>query len=586
MGLEIAARRRLLSGNAAIARGAYEAGVAFAAGYPGTPSTEILENIASYPEIDCHWAANEKVAFDEAMGVAIAGKRALVAMKHVGLNVAADSFMVFPYSGTVGGFVVITADDPGMHSSQNEQDNRYFAKFAKVPLLEPADAREAKDFVIAAFELSEAFQTPVLLRTTMRLAHTKCVVELGERKEPPPREFNRVIPDWVVPVFSRRLRPRLDARLLRLAEFAEDFPYHREEAGDGEIGVLASGVAYHYAREVLPGAGFLKLAMTYPLPRRKVLEFCRRYRTVYVVEETEPFLEEQVRLIGVTNIVGKDRLPASGELSPEAVEMAVRGTAPPADLSGEIAIPPRPPMLCAGCPHRGVFYALNRLKLLVAGDIGCYTLGCLPPLSALHTTFCMGASIGNALGFGKAGIRDAVAVIGDSTFIHAGIPALIDVVYNKGTTTVVILDNRTTGMTGHQHHPGTGRTLRGEPTHRLDLQGLVRAVGVEFVLEVDPYDLKATRQAIKEAVEHPGPAVVITNRPCVLIPEEKAKVRQPYRVLAENCNGCGICYRLGCPAVLQGPVADIDRFSCTGCSLCQQVCPHRAIVLPEEEAKK
>jgi len=585
MGLEVAARRRLLSGNAAIARGAYEAGVAFAAGYPGTPSTEILENIASYPEIDCQWAANEKVAFDEAMGVAIAGKRALVAMKHVGLNVAADSFMVFPYSGTVGGFVVITADDPGMHSSQNEQDNRYFAKFAKVPLLEPADAQEAKDFVVAAFELSEAFQTPVLLRTTMRLSHTKCVVEVGERKEPPPREFNRVIPDWVVPVFSRRLRPRLDARLERLAEFAESFPCHREEPGDGEIGVLTSGVSYHYAREALPGAGFLKLAMTYPLPRRKVLDFCRRYRTVYVVEETEPFLEEQVRLLGVTNVVGKDRFPSTGELSPEAVEKAVRGTAPPGELSGEIAIPPRPPMLCAGCPHRGVFYALNRLKLLVAGDIGCYTLGCLPPLSAVHTTFCMGAGIGNALGFGKAGIREAVAVIGDSTFIHAGIPALIDVVYNQGSTTVVILDNRTTGMTGHQQHPGTGRTLRGEPTHRLDLLGLVRAVGVEFVREVDPYDLKATRQAIKEAVEHPGPAVVITSRPCVLIPEEKVKVRQPYRVLDEKCNGCGICYRLGCPAVLQGQVAVIDRFSCTGCSLCEQVCPHQAIVPAEEESK-
>lgn len=575
--------KKLLSGNVAIAQGAWEAGVVFAAGYPGTPSTEIVETLGHYKEVDAQWAANEKVAFDEAMGAAIGGVRALVAMKHVGLNVAADSFMVFPYAGTNAGFVVVSADDPGTYSSQNEQDNRYFAKFGKVPLLEPSDAQECHDFVKFAFDLSERFETPVMLRTTMRTSHTKGLVEIGPRVEVPPRKFQRNNQRWVVPPHARLRRPTVEERLRKLEAYAEECPLNREEPGlPGEgppMGIITSGIAYQYVREVAPEATVLKLGMTFPLPKQKILDFCKRFDTVYIVEESEPFLEEQIRFWGVQNVKGKDLFPNIGELSPEIVAKALKGQDAPGDYSREIGIIPRPPMLCVGCPHRGTFFALKRLGVLVTGDIGCYTLGGLPPYGSLHTTFCMGASIGNAFGFERAGEKDVVAVIGDSTFVHAGIPSLIDAVYNKSRTTVIIADNGTTGMTGHEDHPATGRTLKGEVTKKLDLEALCRVVGVEWVRVVDPMDNAAMEAAVKEALAFPGPAVVIARRNCVLIPAEKARKRIPYQVAEGECIACSACLECGCPALEEQPdgTVQINAIACAACGLCSQLCPVEAI---------
>jgi len=575
--------KKLLSGNVAIAQGAWEAGVVFAAGYPGTPSTEIVETLGHYAEVDAQWAANEKVAFDEAMGAAIGGVRALVAMKHVGLNVAADSFMVFPYAGTNAGFVVISADDPGTYSSQNEQDNRYFAKIGKVPLLEPSDAQECHDFVKFAFDLSERFETPVMMRTTMRTSHTKGLVEIGPRVEVPPRKFQRNNQRWVVPPHARLRRPTVEERLRKLEAYAEECPLNKEEPGlEGEgpsMGIITSGIAYQYVREVVPEATVLKLGMTFPLPRQKILDFCKRFETVYIVEESEPFLEEQIRFWGVQNVVGKALFTNIGELSPEIVARALKGQEAPGDYSKEMGVIPRPPMLCVGCPHRGTFFALKRLGVLVTGDIGCYTLGGLPPYGSLHTTFCMGASIGNAFGFERAGEKDVVAIIGDSTFVHAGIPSLIDAVYNKSRTTVIIADNGTTGMTGHEDHPATGRTLKGEVTKKLDLEALCRVVGVEWVRVVDPMDNAAMEAAVKEALAFPGPAVVIARRNCVLIPAEKARKRIPYHVAEGECIACSACLECGCPALMEQAdgTVQIDAISCAACGLCAQLCPVEAI---------
>lgn len=581
MGCATTKERKLFTGNHAIVRGAWEAGVTFAAGYPGTPATEIIEIAGEYDDIHAQWGANEKVAFDVAMGYAINGKRALVSMKYVGLNVAADSFMVMPFGGTVGGFVIVSADDPGMHSSQNEQDNRYFAKIAKMPMIEPSDAQEAKDYLKFAYEVSEQFSTPVLFRTSMRINHTKCVVEMGERQEFVPKTYEPDIPKWVVPVFAKSLRPRLDEKMERLAGFSETFPLNRIEEGTGNIGVITSGISYQYAKEVFPDATFFKLAMTYPLPKQKIIDFCKRFDKVYVVEELEPFMEEQIRFWGVSNIIGKDVFPITGELSVEVLEEVLHGIKPKTDYSSEFNIMPRPPQICAGCPHRGAFLALKKLKAFVTGDIGCYTLGCLPPMSAVHTVFCMGASIGNAAGFEKAGRENVVAVIGDSTFVHGGIPSLIDVVYNGGKTTTIILDNRTTGMTGHQDHPATGRTVKNEEHYKLDLEKIVRAIGVECVIKVDPYNMAETTKGIKEAMEYPGPAVVITTRPCIFQREEKARVKTPLSVVEDDCISCGACTRIGCPAlpsIKEGEKAKIDPISCVGCSVCTAFCSTGAIV--------
>ena len=577
-----------MSGNQAIARGTWEAGVHYATGYPGTPSTEILENISTYDKIESNWSTNEKVAFDVAMGVSLSGKRALVTMKHVGLNVASDSFMVVPYSGVIGGLVVISADDPGMHSSQNEQDNRYFARFGKVPVVEPIDPQEAKDFVAIAFDMSERFETPVMYRTTTRIAHAKGVVELGERTEVEPKTYETDIQRFVVPPFARMRRPTVEKRLDRLREFSESFEYNRVEEGDPSTGVIASGVGYQYAHEVLPDATYLRIGMVFPFPIDKARKFCARFDTVYIIEEGEPFIEEQLRIAGITNIIGKEKVPLMGELNPEILANVFHGTPIPRSFAEEIPVPARPPLFCLGCPHRGVFYTLKKMmktNVVALGDIGCYTLGSLPPYSSMQTSFCMGASVGNAVGFargneGHTGAK-AVGVIGDSTFLHGGIPGLIDMVYTNSNATLLIADNSTTAMTGQQENPGSGKTVSGAPAPEVDLVKLVKAIGVKYVRELDPYDMKKFRKTLREAIKHPGPSVVIARHACLMIKEERARAAglEPIEFEAEKCNHCKLCYDLGCPAIdwddETGPV--IDGLQCVGCELCAELCQPGAL---------
>ncbi|MDQ7801571.1 MAG: indolepyruvate ferredoxin oxidoreductase subunit alpha [Armatimonadota bacterium] len=582
-------RIALLTGNEAIARGAYEAGVAVATGYPGTPSTEIVEYLATLPDVYVEWSSNEKVALDVAMGASMGGVRALCTMKHVGLNVAADTFMVASYTGVRGGLVVVSADDPGMHSSQNEQDNRLYAKFAGVPLLEPGDSQEAKTFTELAFSLSEEFDTPVLLRTTTRISHTRGVVELGDRHAPPPRPFHRDPAKYVMlPAYARQRRPRVLERLLRLAEVAARPEFLRVEMRDPSVGVVTAGVCYSLVREVVPEASVLKLGMSYPLPLDAIRRFAGQVRRLFVVEELEPFLEEMLRAAGFS-VEGKAYFPQQGELTPERVRegFARAGVLPEPGDAGPANLPtaPRPPVLCPGCPHTAPFLALQRLGAVVCGDIGCYTLAALEPLRAMDSCLAMGSSIGMATGLALAGTAPGpvVAVIGDSTFLHAGLPALVDAVYKRAHVTVVILDNGTTAMTGGQPHPATGSGVRGAPAPRVDLAAVCRAMGVEFVRAVDPYDLGATFVALEEAIRYPGVSVVITNRPCV---EAPVKVRdEPFRVVLERCTACQLCMDLGCPAIVwtdetyEGrPKVAIRLDACTGCTLCAQVCPADAIV--------
>jgi len=572
-------KRELLLGNQAIARGAWEAGVEFAAGYPGTPSTEILETLSRYPEVHAQWSANEKVAFEEGMGAAIGGLRTLVTMKHVGLNVAADPFMVFPYAGTNGGFLVISADDPGMHSSQNEQDNRYLARMAKVPVLEPSDAQECKDFVKLALELSETFATPVMMRTTTRLAHHKSLVSLGERQQVARRSFERDPRRFSVPIYRRLLRPQVEARLERLKQLVETLPINRVEPGESRVGVVTSGIAYQYVKEVLPQAGVLRLGVTYPLPAALLQDFCGHHETVYVVEEGEAFIEEFMRSIGITNLQGKDRFGVIDEYSPGRLATALGLEAVPGPLNGDLKILPRPPMFCVGCGHRTVFSALRQLKVTVAGDIGCYTMGALYPYEASHTTFCMGASIGTAFGLERAGEERVVALIGDSTFVHAGIPSLIDAVYNGSRLTLVILDNATTGMTGGQPHPASGKSITGADAPRLDLQAMCRACGVEQVQLADTWDRKAVLGALRKALAHPGPAVVIAQGPCQQLPEMKHRDLLPFYVDEGLCTQCEACFKVWCPAIARNDrdFPEIVADQCTACTVCAQVCPTEAI---------
>ncbi|MBI3160191.1 MAG: indolepyruvate ferredoxin oxidoreductase subunit alpha [Chloroflexi bacterium] len=576
----------LLLGNQAIARGAWEAGVAFAAGYPGTPSTEIIETLAArFPDTHPRWSTNEKVAFEEGMGAAIGGLRVLVTMKHVGLNVAADAFMVFPYAGTNGGFLIVSADDPGMHSSQNEQDNRYLARMGKVPVLEPSDAQECRDFVLAAFELSEKFSTPVMLRTTTRLAHHKGLVQVGERTPIDQRPFEPDPKRFSVPIYRKLLRPRVEARLAQLQEYAETCPHNRIERPDGEIGVVTSGIAYQYVKEVLPQAAILRLGMTFPLPPRLLREFCERHSTVYLVEEGEPFIEEYMRSLGISNLGGKELFGVIGEYSPGRLRQSLALGDIPQPLTTGAPILPRPPMMCVGCGHRTVFSVLRQLKVIVAGDIGCYTMGALPPYEAEHTTFCMGASIGTAIGLERAGHDRVAAVIGDSTFIHAGIPALIDAVYNGSRLTLIILDNSATGMTGAQSNPAAGTNLFGEHTPRLDLARLVQAAGVEQVQVVDTWQRKQVFRAINQALAHPGPAVVIAQGPCQQLPEMKRRDIVPYVVEEELCTKCDACFRVWCPAIKRTEQGFpwIEAAECTACTVCAQVCPTDAIALRQPE---
>jgi indolepyruvate ferredoxin oxidoreductase alpha subunit len=577
----------LLSGNEAIARGAYESGVSVASAYPGTPSTEILETIASeYPEVYAEWSPNEKVAFEVGTGCSFAGGRALVAMKHVGVNVAADPLFTLSYTGVKGGFVLISADDPGMHSSQNEQDNRYYAKFAKVPMLEPSDSQEAKDFLIKAFQLSEAFDTPVMIRTTTRIAHSKSLVELGEKvKLDPPSGFVRDCKKYVmIPAHARQRHKILEERLEKLLEYSEESPFQKMEMRDEKIGVITSGISYQYTREVLPNASTLKLGMTYPLPEKLIKKFASQVRKLYVVEELEPYLEENIREIGLeVKGIGKKL----GELSPDLVaeffqNENIKGVVSLDKITRiDIQLPARPPAMCPGCPHRSVFYVLKRKKLTVTGDIGCYTLSVLPPLEIMDTCVCMGASIGSAMGIEKATKRsdNVVAVIGDSTFVHSGITGLVDMVYNKSKGTVIILDNETTAMTGRQDHPGTGVTLMGEETKRLNFLDLAKALGVEYVRSIDPYNLKELETIIDEAVNLDKLAVLITNQPCLLLRRDsKPRMAQ---VDQDICIGCHLCLRMGCPAMSSissdNKKVLIDPVLCSGCMVCASICRSKAI---------
>lgn len=623
----------LMSGNQAIARGAYEAGVGVACAYPGTPSTEILEHMRAFDGIYVEWSPNEKVALEVALGAAIAGVRALAAMKHVGLNVAADSLFTAAYTGVNAGLVIVSADDPGMHSSQNEQDNRHYARFAKIPMLEPSDSQEAKDFVRLALDISERFDTPVMLRTTTRISHSSGIVVLGSPQAPRRLPYKKNPPKYVMVPGNARLRHiEVEARLKALADFAEGFAHNTIEWNSTRVGIIASGVSYQYAREVLgKNASYLRLAMTNPIPEGVIRRFAAQVDRLYVIEELDPFLEEQLSAMGL-NVVGKRLLPVTGELAPEIIRRAmieegVLGGAvagaqvalvPPnenAQAGGHetseaiaAAVPARPPVMCPGCPHRGAFYVLRKLKTVATGDIGCYTLGVAPPLSALDTTICMGASIGNAIGFAVAATvdqgpqtcavetaakaaeapataaaavpRKPVAVIGDSTFVHSGVTGLIDAVYNQASIVVLILDNGTTAMTGHQNHPATGVTLRGAATHRLSLEDLARACGVEYVAVVDPYDLAATERALRQAADAPGPAVVIARRSCVLLPGARPQDR--YTILEDRCTACKLCLSLGCPAMeLHDGRPVIIKDSCAGCGVCAQICRYDAIALHE-----
>ncbi len=577
--------KTVLSGNEAIARGAYEAGVAVGTAYPGTPSTEILENLARYPEVDCNWSANEKVALEVAIGASIEGARAVACMKHVGVNVAADPLLTLSYTGVRGGVVLVCADDPGMHSSQNEQDNRHYARMAKIPLLEPSDSQEARDFTAYAFELSERYDTPVMVRSTTRISHSRGIVSPAapQRITVPKKDYQKDAPKFVMlPGYARMRHPLVEERIERLTEEAENNPLNRLEKGSSKLGVLCSGVAYQYVKEALPEATILKLGLSHPFPLKLAKELSDSVEELLVVEELDPFFEEQLRAAGI-KVKGKELFPATGELSVEIIREKVlnekRETiAVPGDL------PPRPPVMCPGCSHRAVFYTLKRLKLEVMGDIGCYTLGALAPLERIDSCICMGASVGTALGREKANAGAAshtVAVIGDSTFYHSGITPLLDIVYSKSAATVIILDNRTTAMTGHQDHPGTGTTLQGEEITPVDLEALCRAVGVKRVTTVNPFEMKKLQEIIKEEVAAEEASVVIARRPCILLSRD---IHPPLEVDADKCNGCENCIQLGCPALsLVNDKARIDSAVCNGCDLCLQVCRRDAIYRPGEQ---
>ena len=590
--------RRLLSGNEAIAYGAWESGVRVAAAYPGTPSTEILETLASMPNVYAEWCPNEKVALDVAIGAAYAGSRAMAVMKHVGLNVAADAFFYASMTGTEGALVIVSADDPLMHSSQNEQDNRRYAKFARVPCLEPTDSQEAKDLVGVALAISEQFDTPVMLRPTTRICHSSTPVEIPEERHDTwqgPPEYRIDTTKYVmVPGNALKRHPVIEERIAKLAEFAETFPYNVVEMGGTELGIVTNGVAYQYAKEVFPVSqtSFLKLGMTYPLPRRLIADFAAKVDRLIVVEELDPFIEEEIRLMGI-ECEGKNIFPVVGELNPRIVrDCAIEaGLLPESTRVETVALqkpplPPRPPILCPGCPHRATFTVTKKLKLVVNGDIGCYTLAFLPPQGAVHTCGCMGASIGVAHGVSRASIQQRhVAAIGDSTFFHTGMPALLNVAYNQSNTITLILDNRTTAMTGHQQHPGTGKTLQGKDTVAVEFEPLVRTMGISHVTTVDAYKIKEVEAALREALDREEPSVIVVRRECVLLPEVR-RTYKPLKVDRSKCIACWTCLRTGCPALRKSDEiyeknkrqkSDIDPLLCTGCELCAQVCPANAI---------
>jgi indolepyruvate ferredoxin oxidoreductase alpha subunit len=597
--------KKVLTGNEAIARGAYEAGVKVAAAYPGTPSTEIMENIArQYKEIYAEWASNEKVALEVVIGASLVGSRAIATMKHVGVNVAADPLMTLSYTGVNGGLVLVGCDDPELYSSQNEQDNRHYARFAKIPMFEPSDSQEAKEFVRLGFEVSEQFDTPVMVRSVTRISHSKGVVELQDPKVPPLKvEIKKDTEKFTMLPSNARVRHRVvEERVLKLKEFAETFPFNRLEINDPSVGIITAGISYQYAKEVFPEYSYLKLGMVWPLPRNLIAQFFKQVKKVLVVEELDPFIEENLKAMGFKPKNGKKLFSMCGEFNPALVEKGIRGRrfkAPKPAFTEPL--PPRPPTLCPGCPHRGVFHVLRKLKLFATGDIGCYTLAAYPPLSSLNTCICMGASIGQAHGMAKA-LGDAgrgkfVGVLGDSTFLHSGITSLMDIVYNKSYATIILLDNRTTGMTGSQEHPGTGYTLRGEKTHKIDFVELAKALGVESIRKVNPWNIEETEKAIQEEVERDAPSLIITTGPCILMRREFKQFNKPLKVDQSVCIGCKTCVSLGCPAIsyqkVEGEmavtkdgkkrkgIATIESTLCPGCHLCYQVCKFGAILSQE-----
>ena len=567
--------KQLMLGNAAVARGLYEAGCSVVSSYPGTPSTEITEEAAKFDEIYCEWAPNEKVAMEVAFGACLAGKRAFCGMKHVGLNVAADPLYTMSYTGVNGGLVIGVADDPGMHSSQNEQDSRHHAIASKVPMLEPSDSAEALEFTKLAYELSEKFDTPVLLKMCTRVAHSQSVVEPCERVVPPAVSYQKQIEKYVMmPAMAKQRHPIVEERTKQLTEWAETAPINRVEMGGTEIGIITSSTSYQYVKEVFgDSVSILKLGMANPLPVKLIQDFASKVKQLIVVEELDPIIENHCRAMGLT-VSGKDVLPMIGEFSQNLIAKSL-GKTVPCGTALEDAIPNRPPVMCAGCPHRGLFYALSKNKCIVLGDIGCYTLGAVAPLSAMEMTLCMGASVSAIHGFNKALGAESegktVAVIGDSTFMHSGMTGLANIAYNQSNSTTIILDNSITGMTGHQQNPTTGYNIKGEPAGKIDLESLCRAMGIERVRVVDPYDLKACDQMLKEELAAQEPSVIISRRPCVLL--KYVKHEKPLTVVSDKCRGCKACMKIGCPAIsIREGKAVVDATQCVGCGVCEQMC--------------
>lgn len=572
--------KRLMLGNQALARGLYEAGCCVVSSYPGTPSTEVTEEAAKYEEIYCEWAPNEKVAMETAFGASLAGKRSFCGMKHVGLNVAADPLFTCSYTGVNAGMVICVADDAGMHSSQNEQDSRHYAAAAKIPMLEPSDSGEAYEFAKKAFELSELFDTPVLIKMCTRVAHSQSIVDVGERTEKAVSPYQKNIAKYVMmPGNAIRRHPLVEARIEKLEEFAQDCEFNRVEMGDTKLGIITSSTSYQYVKEVFgENASILKLGMVYPLSGQLILDFASKVEKLVIVEELDPFIENYCKSLGLA-VTGKDVLPMEGEYSQNLIAEKL-GVKTPEFKSLDMDLPARPPVMCAGCPHRGLFYVLSKNKCTVLGDIGCYTLGAVAPLNAIEMTLCMGASVSSIHGFNKALGQESegktVAVIGDSTFMHSGMTGLANIAYNQSNSTVIILDNSITGMTGHQQNPTTGYNIKGDPAGKIDLESLCRSMGIERVVVVDPYDLEECERVLKKELAAKAPSVIISRRPCALL--KYVKHNPPLRVETNNCAGCKACMRLGCPAIsIRNKKAVIDATLCVGCGVCQQLCKFGAL---------
>lgn len=573
--------KKLMLGNEAVARGAYEAGVRVCSSYPGTPSTEVTEVIAKkYDDVYSEWASNEKVACEVAIGASFGGARSMTCMKHVGLNVAADPLYTASYTGVNAGLVAVVADDPGLHSSQNEQDTRNHGKASKIPVIEPSDSNECKEFMRLAFDISEKFDTPIILRLTTRVAHSQSLVEVGERADIELKDTEKNPNKYVMmPAMAKGRHVYVEKRLKDIADYGYDCPFNKMEINDPKIGVITSGISYQYAKEALPDASFLKLGITYPISEKLVKDFASKVEKIYVIEELDPFIEDYCKSIGV-DVIGKEIFTLLGEYNPQMIKKAVLGIDAPEAIKINENIPVRPPVMCPGCPHRGMYYVLKKLGLKVCGDIGCYTLGALAPLSSVDYCVCMGAGIGMAHGMEKARGREftknVVAVIGDSTFIHSGITGMIDVVYNKGISTIIILDNSITGMTGHQQNPTTGYTIKGEPTKNVDLVKLANAVGIERVVVADPFDLDNFEKVVKEETAADEPSVIISQRPCALL--KTVNYGEPCFIDGEKCKNCKMCMKLGCPAIsVKDSKISIDASQCNGCMLCTNVCKFGAI---------